>query len=104
MTKPKYHRGFYVVAQESAAGLARVKPLVGPFASHRAARLTERTVREAIARHFPASDPLAQCNVTVAEIKRPIAKRLPTGQLDLAKIVDDDWCASVIAMSERGGR
>jgi hypothetical protein len=88
MTKSrrKYHTGYYTAAQE-LTGIYRVKPLVGPFDTRRAAQAMIPATRNAALR----SEDYHACNIIITEIKRKITLPLPNGALDLTTAVDDEW-------------
>lgn len=78
MTKRKYHSAYYTAAQE-LTGIYRIKLLIGPFDTRRAAQRMITPARNATGNRD-------DWNVIVHQHKLPIARNLPAGSLDLSLI------------------
>ncbi len=77
MTKAKYHDAYYVAIQEQT-GIYRIKLMIGPFDTHRAAMAMTGPMRKSIGRR--------PWNVMVHNYKLPVAKKLPAGAWDLSRL------------------
>jgi hypothetical protein len=85
--------GYYVTARDGGAG--KTAWLVGPFQTHRAARLMVPAVRYAA--RLRLTDPRFRfADYGVHKLR---ANKLPAGSLDLAASVDDGWVKLVIMAS-----